>query len=47
MLKTMLNVVAVGTTDIMQLTENEQRTFFETLLLRITALKQNRETNKG
>lgn len=45
MLKTELTVVTLGEPNVSTLTESEQQTFFETLLHRITALKQSKETN--
>lgn len=46
MLKTELTVVTLGEPNVNALTESERRTFFETLLNRITVLKQSKETNK-
>ena len=43
MLSTELEVVVVGTPDIAQLTDSEQRTFFETLYARVLELAKKKE----
>ena len=45
MLKTELEVVAVGTPDTAALSESEQRTFFETLYARVLELAKEKEMN--
>ena len=43
MLKTELEVVTIGTPDIMKLPESEQRIFFETLYARVLELAKKKE----
>ena len=46
MLKTKLEVVAVGAPDVMALSENEQRIFFETITARVLELAKERNLNE-
>ena len=46
MLKTKLEVVAVGAPDATALSENEQRIFFETMAARVLELAKERNRNE-